>query len=202
MWSRFEVLFNAKHPLYYNKAEKGKALNKIKGSLESNGYSFSTKDIAENIANLRNYYEAQRRIVEVSAKSGAGTNEIYESKWKFFNQLNFLNDNLIPRNSKSNISSPAVCSPENVKSVYQLESTRSTKSKKKIEENQINELQGVIKTALTRLDKLNSNDNPTMTTQLKSADEIFGELVVKTLGEIKDCEEKDLIKLEIQQKLI
>ena len=85
-------------------------------------------------------------------KSGAGTNEIYESKWKFFNQLNFLNDNLIPGKSKSNISSPA------------------TISKKKIEENQISELQGVIKTALTRLEKLNSNDNPTITAQSKSVD--------------------------------
>lgn len=43
-----------------------------------------------------------------------------------------------------------------------------------------------------------SNDNPTITAQSKSADEIYGELVVKTLGEIKYCEEKDLIKLEIE----
>ena len=46
------------YPLYYNKHQKGKALNKIKEGLESNGYSFSTKDIAEKIANLRNYYGA------------------------------------------------------------------------------------------------------------------------------------------------
>ena len=43
-----------------------------------------------------------------------------------------------------------------------------------------------------------SNDNPTITAQSKSADKIFGELVVKTLSKIKDCEEKDLIKLEIE----
>lgn len=143
LWSRFEVLFNAKHPLYYNKEEKGKALNKIKEGLELNGWIFSTKDIADKIVDLRNFYGAQRRIVEACKKGGAGANETYESNWKFFNQLNFLNDNLIPRNSKRNISSSALCSPENVESVYQLESIRSTKSKQKMEENQISELQGV-----------------------------------------------------------
>ena len=74
--------------------------------------------------------------------------------------------------------------------------------RKKIEENQISELQGVVKTALTCLNKLNRNDNTTITAQSKSTDEIFGELVVKTLGEIKGCEEKNLIKLQMQQKLI
>ena len=33
-----------------------------------------------------------------------------------------------------------------------------------------------------------------LTTQWKSADEIFGELAVKTLGEMKDCKGEDLIK--------
>ena len=33
-----------------------------------------------------------------------------------------------------------------------------------------------------------------LTTQWKSADEIFGELAVKILDEIKDCKEIDLIK--------
>ena len=81
LWSRFEVLLNAKHPLYYNKEEKGKALNKIKeGGLESNGCSFSTKNIVEKIENLRSYYGTQCRIVEASKKSCAGTNEIYERK--------------------------------------------------------------------------------------------------------------------------
>ena len=80
LWSTFEVLLNAKHPLYYKKEEKGKALNKIKEGLESNGCSFSTKNIVEKIANLRNYYGTQRRIIEATKKSCVGTNEIYERK--------------------------------------------------------------------------------------------------------------------------
>ena len=88
LWSRFEVLLNAKHSLYYHKNEKNKALNKIKEGLEPNESSFSIKDISEKIANFKNYYGAQHKIVKASKKSGAGTNEVYESKWKFFNQLN------------------------------------------------------------------------------------------------------------------
>ena len=183
LWSRFEVLFNAKHPLYYNKEEKGKALNKIKEGLELNEWIFSTKDTAHKIVDLRNYYGAQRRIVEACKKGGAGANEIYESKWKFFNQLNFLNDSLIPRNSKRDKSSWALCSPENVGSVlstrkytiYKIQEKNGRKSNK----------------WAARCCKLNSNENPIITTQSKSADKMFRELVVKTLGEIKDCEEKE-----------
>ena len=49
--------------------------------------------------------------------------------------------------------------------------------------------------------KLIRNGNPSLTVQSKSANKIFEELVVKILSEIKNCEEKHLIKLEIQQKL-
>ena len=45
---------------------------------------FSTKEVADKISNLRNYYGAQRRIVEASNKSGATSNEVYDSKWRFF----------------------------------------------------------------------------------------------------------------------
>lgn len=67
LWLRFEVLFNAKHLLYYSKDGKGQALNKIEEDLISNG--FCTKDIAEKIADLRNCYGAQRRIVEACKKT-------------------------------------------------------------------------------------------------------------------------------------
>ena len=77
LWSRFEVLFTAKHPIYYNKKEKGKTLENIKeGLVKSSECSFSTKDVAEKNANLRNYSKAQRRIVEP-----CWYNEIYESSW-------------------------------------------------------------------------------------------------------------------------
>ena len=49
---------------------------------------------------------------------------------------------------------------------------------------------------------VNSQSNAKVTSSPKSADELFGELVVKLLGEIPENEEKDLLKLEIQQKLI
>ena len=75
--SRFEVLFTTKHPIYYNKKEKGKTLKNIKeGLVESSECSFSTKDVAEKNANLRNYSWAQRRIVEP-----CWYNEINESSW-------------------------------------------------------------------------------------------------------------------------
>ena len=40
---------------------------------------------------------------KVSKSSAAGTSEVYTSTWKFINELNFLNDNLVPPESFSNI---------------------------------------------------------------------------------------------------
>ena len=68
LWSWFDVLCNAKHPLYYNKEEKNKAFRKIQNEMKKNSMDISEKDIAEKISNLRNYYGAQRRMVEASKK--------------------------------------------------------------------------------------------------------------------------------------
>ena len=78
------------------------------------------------------------------------------------------------------------------------------KSKKKIENIKINELQDVVKKALHKLNTMDTtvSPQPKVTSSSKSADELFGELVVKLLGEIPEQEEKALLKIEIQQKFI
>ena len=59
--------------------------------------------ISEKITSLRSYYGTEKRKEKVSKPSGAGTSGVYVSSWRFINDLDFLNDNLIPRKSYSNI---------------------------------------------------------------------------------------------------
>lgn len=53
--------------------------------------------------NLRTYYSKELGKVKDSQKSGAGTDDLYKSKWPFFNRLEFLRDQVIPRRTTSNL---------------------------------------------------------------------------------------------------
>lgn len=67
---------------------------------------------------------------------------------------------------------------------------------------QINERQGVVRTALTKLNRqdtnMNSPPNSKVTSTWKSADELFGNFAVKILSELWNSREKNLLKLAIQ----
>ena len=59
--------------------------------------------ITEKIKSLRSYYGTENWKEKVSKASGTGTSDVYVSSWRFINDLDFLNDNLLPRKSYSNI---------------------------------------------------------------------------------------------------
>eukprot|EP00794_Sanderia_malayensis_P011516 gene11516-biopygen9186 len=85
---------------------RNKAMESILTGLQTEGAGVTTvKQIQDKITNLRNYYAAERRKIEASQKSGAGTANVYISSWKFYAQLQFLQDALIPRDTASSIDS-------------------------------------------------------------------------------------------------
>ena len=51
---------------------------------------------------LRSYFSKEYALIK-QAKSGAGTDEVYESKWEFFKPLLFLKDSIKPRKTHSNL---------------------------------------------------------------------------------------------------
>ena len=59
--------------------------------------------ISEKIMLLHSYYGTTKWKEKASKASGAGTSNVYVSSWRFINDLDFLNDNLIPRKSCLNI---------------------------------------------------------------------------------------------------
>ena len=78
------------------------------------------KDISAKLVSLKSYYGAQKRIVESSKHSGAGTDDVVESRWKFFDALLFLNDNFTPRNSSSTTANNEGSNLENFLGAYDI----------------------------------------------------------------------------------
>ena len=70
----------------------------------SRGFSeIEDAQITEKIKSLRSYYGTENRKEKVSKASGTGTSDVYVSSWRFTDDLDFLNDNLLPKKSYSNI---------------------------------------------------------------------------------------------------
>ena len=66
--------------------------------LHGNGINDVNEEIInEKIGSLRSYHGAEKRKENASKSSRAGTSDVYTSTWKFINELNFLNDNLVPQ---------------------------------------------------------------------------------------------------------
>ena len=93
-----DTTFNCKHPKYHLRDEKMKSLHKIKGILHENGIEVTVKQITDKIHSLRKNYFAERCKEEAaSKKSGSLRDDLYTSKWLFFQPLSFLRNNLILR---------------------------------------------------------------------------------------------------------
>ena len=58
-------------------------------------YFLLEKEVKQKFNSLRRYYSSE--LAKSSAKSGAGTEEVYQSKWPFFHSLAFLRDPIFPR---------------------------------------------------------------------------------------------------------
>ena len=102
LWKEEEVLYNSKHEKYYNKDEKQKAWKRIASKLISRGFSeIEDAQISEKISSLRSYYGSVKR--KENASKVVPEPQMSVSSWRFINDLDFLNDNLIPRKRYSNI---------------------------------------------------------------------------------------------------
>ena len=139
----------------------------------------TTKQISEKMIALKNYFSAEKRNSEVSARrSGSGREDIYIPKWQFYRHLLFLKDNFTPKATESNIKrkSSEECPSDNKVKVSKsnleiswvassIENTTDTFSLKK---------------------RVATND----TKVVRSEDDIFGEMIVKKLSKIPSSEEK------------
>ena len=59
----------------------------------------------KKMSRLRTYYGRELGKEKASRSSRRGGNEVYNSKWPFFNMLHFLRDNITPRKTQSTMQS-------------------------------------------------------------------------------------------------
>ena len=199
LWKEEKVLYNSKHEKYYNKYHKQKAWKRIASKLISRGFSeIEEAQINQKITSLRSYYGTEQRKEQASKASVAGTSDVYVSSWRFINDLDFLNDNLILRKSYSNIyleteeAFPSRESGGNIRVKFK----RLLKSKALERTGKIMDL------VLQRLLQDEKNVNPMEVKETaKSLERIFGDLICQLLGEFPDGEIRGA-KTEVQQILV
>ena len=196
IWSEYENLYNTKHKNYFNRDTRHKSLSSVERNLKEHGIIATVKQIGKKLTDLKNYYGGQRRLVETSKSSGAGTDEVYVSPWKFYERLEFLSDAFNPRKTKSNADRE-----DDDGSPYVDASQPSAKTSKKLALAQNNELHKVMSTAATALESVissNKNQKP----REDDTDDTFGKLVVGQLKLIPECDLKDELKISLQQLIL
>eukprot|EP00794_Sanderia_malayensis_P012439 gene12439-13725_t len=144
---------------------------------------------------LRTYFVAEKNKAHQSGVSGAGADDVYRSKWQFFESLSFLADNIVPRTTESNLPkqrSTETQDAQNSQYTYHIgdnnPSSKRSKKPKRTDE--------LIETAIDALKK------PRAAERERTADQIFGEMVWKMLAEIPEGYEKDVAKMDIQRQLM
>ena len=194
LWENHENLYNTKLKSYFNRDLRQKSLESIESVLKENEITASIKQISKKLTHLKNYHGGQRRLIESSKSSRAGTDEVYVSYWKIYENLKFLNDAFTPRKTKSN------ADDEDDNSPYTDAKPPSSKSNKKIAQTQNNELHKVMATTTTALQLVISKKNEKLTS--KDPDSTFGKLLIGQLQLIPECDLKVDLKISLQQMIL
>ena len=96
-----EMLYNVTHHDYHNNNKRNAALKRIADEMVSDVTFAQVKDVMKS---LRTIYLKERRKIDESRGTGKGAHEIYVSKWKFINELHFLQPYTRPVHTESSLS--------------------------------------------------------------------------------------------------
>ncbi len=197
LWENLPLLYDAKHPSYHIKERRRNCIAKIVAELSEFGIAPlpSLEEVQRKLNALRSYFVAEKNKGEQSKVSGAGTADIYKSKWQYYDALSFLSDNVTPRATTSNICTKRPRADED-HCAYPTDNRPSAKSAKMVETNRSNDL---IETAIKVLNRPKERPKPVEPRPPNSADQLFGEMIVKMLETIQEGESKDLLKMDIQR---
>jgi len=183
LWSSHDILFNPRNPRYHIRDENAKALEAVRTELHNKGIDVSVKQIQNKFLSLKSYFSRERGKINASRKSGAGADEVYDCKWKFFKQLSFLDEHMAPRHHVSNIlGTPG-------RSDNAVTSDRSTLKSERLAKNR----------RLDKTEKLMETAIPTV--PQKDDDDVFSEMISRML-KVKNNQCKDFLKLNIQQLIL
>ncbi|XP_002167661.3 uncharacterized protein LOC100204765 [Hydra vulgaris] len=215
LWQSKEELYNRQHPYFYVKEAKEKAIESIRLSLEKMGFKISASQIFSKFQSLRTYFCSQRTKIASARKNGVCDEEYLESKWRFYKSLQFLDDNMKQRETYAT-------RPKFSDSSYPYDGLgpNGTFSRSMV----VNELfqdNGKYDYRDDKYDyqeekELHRSGSSTPPTRsiikieprtdyndlVRDEDQSFGELIATMMRQIRCGQQKDLLKLEIQQLII
>jgi len=216
--------------LFYVPESKDRAVEWIRQYMEQRGFNITTNQILSKFQSLRTYFCSQRNKLINLRKNGAG--EDVESKWRFYKDLMFLDQNmkqrekpyqrmLTPRdpNSHDNDTRDSVENfPSVVNNDQESYSDNSMINIGSHSQSSPNNAEIVPTPGFTNLHVVSTNDRilPTLTSapnakstifrqtehSRRHEDMIFGQLVGNMMTHIPSSQGKDYLKLEIQQLII
>lgn len=232
-WEAEELLYNVNHPDYHNKDKRKDAVERISARLCEYGFNPapSGNAITEKINSLRIYYVAQKNKLEHSRMSGTSDPDSFKVKWKYFESLQFLNDNVTPRYNHYNLKRRhneteyidyttkqeipySFCEPRLYARDYNSRRTTEAPRSEPVESPPATCETLVVSSPS---ENNNTNDhqvapspapnhlhqqNPVLTAPSpKSADMLFAEMVGKLLQNIPSGAAKDMLKIDIQKMI-
>ena len=94
LWENQPVLYNVSNPQYRVKEARRNAIMKIIDEIKERDIfpSPSFDGVLRKINALRTYFVAEKNKMEQSKTNGAGSSDIYKSRWQFYESLLFLAD--------------------------------------------------------------------------------------------------------------
>jgi len=215
LWQENEILYNNKHAMYYSKEEREKTVRDIQGILADKNIHATFEQIWDKLTNLKCYYGSQKR--EIEHKRSREFKD-YESPWKFYSYLGFLDDHLIARKKRDayvNSHEYKTKGPKRPKfidecSLYDIKNASPSMvqvytSPEQPQPNGPGYWHDQPPSMATAITSTTSNVTTTTTSPSdlsKSEDATFCELMCKMLNQIPESEEKALLKIELQQRVI
>ena len=217
LWQSKEELYNRQHPYFYVKEAKEKAIEAIRLSLEKMGFKISANQIFSKFQSLRTYFCSQRTKIASARKNGIFDEEYLESKWRFYKSLQFLDDNMKQRETyatrpKFNDSSypydglgtPGNFSRSMVVNEHLQDSCKYDYRDDKYDYQEEKELQRSGSGSNTPPSRsiIKIEPRTDYNELVRDEDQSFGDLVASMMRQIRCGQQKDLLKLEIQQLII
>ena len=154
----------------------------------------TTDELSKKMTGLRTYYGKELGKARATKTSGAGTKDVYTSRWSFFNSLHFLRDNITSRKTSSTMDLTAdspvytevikdqeerqashegsIPTESQVECIFNTSNSHSTKSKRKASRKLEDDL---LSTCLLELKK------PKPETTSSDSDTLFGQYIVSQL---------------------
>ena len=182
LWEGNKILYNVWLSDYLNKIKKLGAVKQIAEQLEAN-----EENISKKMALRRSYYcRLRSQYKNAKTKSGSWTADIKKPTWPFFDFFKVLDDNLTVKGTSSSI---------NLSEVSQFQ-----KKRKEVNSSEVDKWMTIQNTLMSNL--IPSFDEPKESRTFVTEDELFGQVIAKSIDKIPDGEIKEELKIEIQQCIL